>query len=290
MKKVSIIVRSYNDIEYIERTMKMISEQAYTDFEIINVDCSSTDGTFEIIKKYNTDGQIFSINPKDYVPGIVLNNMIEKCSSEIVVFNNSDCIPLNNNWLKALVDSFKDEETVACFGNQLPRPNAHPLIVKDNIRAFGDGKTSAKWIHFFSLATSAARLKKLKEYPFNEKIQYSEDIEWSYRLKEMGFKISYVEEAKVEHSHNYTIKEVKKRFYSEGYTEGIIYKKRLTFFMGFIKPLFMEILRDFNYLLKTGKASSIPYGIVYRIIQKYNIYKGRKEFFKGKILWPHLQQ
>jgi rhamnosyltransferase len=290
MNKVSIIVRSYNDIDLIEQTMKMILSQSYQDYEIINVDCSSTDGTQDIIKKYNTKGKIFTINPKDYVPGVVLNSMLKECSGEIVVFNNSDCVPVDNNWLKELIDPFNDSEVAASFGNQLTRSDAKLLIVKDNTRAFGDGKVSSKWKHFFSLATSAARLSVFNKNPFNEKIQYSEDIEWSYRIKNMGMKIVYCENAKVEHSHNYTLKEVKKRFYSEGYAEALIYKENVSFFMGFFKPLCMEILRDFVYLLKKGKIFTIPYGVVYRIIQKYNIYKGRSDFFKGKILWPHLQK
>ena len=290
MKKVNIIVRSYNDIDLIEQTMKRILNQTYKDYEIINVDCSSTDGTLEIIKKYNTAGKIFTIKPKDYVPGVILNNMIKECNCEIVVFNNSDCVPVDNNWLKELVDCFKDNEVISCFGNQLTRSDAKPLIVKDNTRAFGNGEISSKWKHFFSLATSAAKLSVLTKYPFDEKIQYSEDIEWSYRMKKMGMKIVYCENAKVEHSHNYTLKEVKKRFYSEGYAEALIYKENVNFFMGFLKPLCMEILRDFVYLLKQGKIFTIPYGIIYRIIQKFNVYKGRNDFFKGIILWPHLQK
>jgi rhamnosyltransferase len=290
MINVSIIIRSYNDKDYIEKTMKMILKQSYKNFEIINVDCSSTDGTFEIIKEYNSTGKIFNIKPKDYIPGKVLNEMIKKCSGEIVVFNNSDCIPLDTNWLKELIDCFDDEEIIATFGNQLPRSDAKPLIIKDNTRAFGDGKTAAGWKHFFSLATSAIVKEMLLKYPFNEKIQYSEDVEWSYRMKKMEMKIKYCKNAKVEHSHNYTLKEVKKRFHSEGYADAIIYGERENWIIGFVKPLCMEILRDLKHLLSQGKIFAIPYGIIYRITQKYNIFKGKQDYFKGKILWPHLQK
>ena len=290
MKKVSIVVRSYNDIDYIENTMSAIKEQTFTDYEIINVDCTSTDGTLEVIKKYNKSGKIITIAPEDYVPGVILNRMIKECSGEIIVFNNSDCLPVNNVWLENLVSCFNDKSVVAAFGNQMPREDARPLVVKDNTRAFGDGKISATWKHFFSLASSAARKSVLTEYPFNEKIQYSEDIEWSYRIKQMGMKIQYCEDAKVKHSHNYTLKEVKKRFYSEGYAEAIIYGEGTALFSGLIRPLIMEILRDIKYLLSTFHIFNIPYGIVYRIIQKSSIYQGRNDFFKGKILWAKLQK
>ncbi|MCP4179486.1 MAG: glycosyltransferase [bacterium] len=289
MPKVSIIIRSYNDIDCIDHTMNMIVKQSFNDFEMINVDCSSTDGTLDIIKKYNTKGKIFTISPTDYVPGRVLNKMVKECSGKIIVFNNSDCIPINNIWLQKLVDCFSDKTTMACFGNQLPRKDARPLVIKDNTRAFGDGSISSNWFHFFSLATSAARTDTLKKYPFNENIQYSEDIEWSYRIKQLGCRIQYAPESKVEHSHNYTLKEVKKRFYSEGYADGMIYKTPTSFFKDFSKPLIMEVLRDLTYLFNKGYIHYIPYGLTYRFQQRFNSYKGRKDYFKGKILWPHLQ-
>jgi len=282
MPSVTIIMRSMNDIELIETTIKNILNQSFTDFELLNVDSGSTDGTFEVIKKYNPDNS-YQIKPEDYVPGKVLNNAIKKCRGDIVVFNNSDCIPLNEHWLESLIAPLQNsEDIVAVFGNQVPRKNARPLVVKDNVRAFGDGKISAEWRHFFSLATSAAKKTVLEEYPFNPDIQYSEDVEWSYRIKQMGFNIQYVPEAMVEHSHNYTLKEVKKRFFNEGLADGQIYKERGDFFAMFAKPLIVETIRDSLYLLKRGALFSIPYGVVYRLIQKYSYYKGRISYDNSK--------
>jgi len=97
-------------------------------------------------------------------------------------------------------------------------------------------------------------------------------------MRKMGFKIQYVADAVVEHSHNYTIKEVRKRFYNEGFADGLIYGESANAFSSFVKPVVMEILRDLAYLLKNGQILSIPYGIVYRINQKYSYYKGRKDY------------
>jgi len=282
MPLVSIIMRSMNDIKFIEDTLKSVFNQSFSDFEIINVDSGSTDGTFEIIKKYNPNNS-YQINPKEYIPGKVLNNAINKCKGEIIVFNNSDCIPLNTKWLENLISPIqKNTNIIATFGNQLPRKDARILIIKDNTRAFGDGKISATWGHFFSLATSAARKAILIKYPFNPDIQYSEDVEWSYRMKQLGFEIQYVPNASVEHSHNYTLKEVKKRFYNEGLADGRIYDTGHNFFAMFAKPFLVENMRDFRYLLKKNKFTSIPYGIVYRFIQKYSYYQGRKFYDKSK--------
>ena len=271
-------MRSMNDIEFIGTTLEMVFKQTMTDFELINVDSGSSDGTYEIIKKYNPDNS-YQIKPEEYIPGKVLNDAVSRCKGKLIVFNNSDCIPQNELWLKNLISPLqKKENTVAAFGNQLPRKDAKALIIKDNTRAFGDGTISATWGHFFSLATSAARKEILVKCPFDPEIQYSEDVEWSYRMKQTGFNIEYVPDAIVEHSHNYTLKEVKKRFYNEGFADGRIYGPSSGFIADFAKPLIIEYFRDFRFLLARALIFSIPYGIIYRFIQKHSYFKGRKDY------------
>jgi len=280
--KVSIIIRSYNDIEYIEQTMINIKAQIFQDYELINVDCDSKDGTWEIIQKYN-DQKAYQIKPADYIPGKVLNNAIEQVSGDIIVFNNSDCVPQNEYWLEKLIAPLDNENVAATFGNQLPRKDAKPLIVKDNTRAFGDGNISAEWKHFFSLATSAVPTDLIRKYPFDNDIQYSEDIEWSWRLKKKGYKLIYVPDSLVEHSHNYTIEQVYKRFHGEGVAEGKIYREKLDLVGGFLKPAVVEIARDIKFLFRNGPLFYIPYSFLYRIVQKYAVYRGNLDFYRRKI-------
>ncbi len=282
MPTVSIVIRSCNDIKFIDNTLNMIQKQNFKDFELVNVDSGSTDGTFEVVKKYNPNA--YQIKPGDYIPGKVLNEAVRKCSGKIIVFNNSDCIPQDCLWLENLIKPFNESDnTVAVYGNQIPRKDATPLVVKDNTRAFGDGKTASTWFHFFSLTTSAIRKSIIEKYPFDPNIQYSEDIDWSYRMKKNGLNIEYAADAVVEHSHNYTLKEVKKRFYNEGLAEGKIYGTEKSFFTGSMLPCAKEIIRDVLYLLSKGKLLSIPSGLVYRINQRLYAYRGRRDYFSPSL-------
>jgi rhamnosyltransferase len=281
MKKpfVSIVMRSMNDIGFIGRTLDGVMSQDFKDFELLNVDSGSTDGTFEIIMKHNP------LKTKrireEYIPGKILNAMAREAAGEIVVFNNSDCIPMNSKWLGDLVAPFLDDPGLgATFANQLPRPDAMPLVAKDNTRAFGDGRISAGWDHFFSLASSATRKTLLLEHPFDEEIKYSEDIEWSLRIKRLGLKILYVSSAQVEHSHNYTDAELRKRFYNEGLADGRIYGSSPSFTKGFLPQYVLETARDILYLLGNGRISAIPSGLKYRFIQRYSAHKGRVDYFR----------
>lgn len=278
MVRISIIVRSFNDISFIKETMSMIKSQKLQDFEIINVDSGSTDGTWEVVQEMNSEGVVYQIEPGSYIPGKVLNEAILKSKGEIIVFNNSDCIVQNDVWLENLIKPLENENCAAVFGNQLPRPDALPLVRKDSLRAYSDGSISSKWHHFFSLATSAVRRQTITDYPFDPDITYSEDVDWSYKMKKRGYDIQYVPDAVVEHSHNYSLKDVYKRFHGEGVAEAKIYGFRPSIVRQFIKPFILESLRDVIYLFKNLQILHIPYGIVYRFLQKYSVYRGVKDY------------
>ena len=214
-----------------------------------------------------------------------MNKAINKAEGEIIVFNNSDCIPVNEDWLGNLIKPLlaPDADKIsAVFCNQLARPDAFALVQKDNARAFGDGSILATWNHFFSLASSAASRKKLLEHPFREDLQYSEDIDWAWRMKQLNFEVHYVADAAVEHSHNYSFSELKKRFYNEGRAEGQIYAEKKSFWRGFVVSCMAESGRDIIYLLKNGKLLALPRAIVYRMIQRFFSWKGRYDYLRSK--------
>ena len=54
MDKITIITVSYNAVSTIERTILSVVTQTYLNIEYIIVDGGSTDGTVDIIKKYES--------------------------------------------------------------------------------------------------------------------------------------------------------------------------------------------------------------------------------------------
>ena len=278
---VSILVRAHNDAAFIERTMKgLFAQKVDFPFEIVVCDDASTDRTRELAAKFPV--RFFARPDGPYKPGRTLNALVGTAAGEIVVFNNADAVPLDENWLNALVKPLVDEPArpAFTFANQLPRPDAQALVQKDSERAFGDGKIQATWRFFFSLASSATWRKLLVETPFDETIQYSEDVEWAWRnsrREKEPVKLVYCPEAHVEHSHNYTLRELAKRFCGEGTADKIIFGRNPSLVRE-IMGAARETLRDWMYLAsRPCDWREIPFAPIRRIVQRVSHWRGMRK-------------
>ena len=270
---ISVLMRSHNDILYVQATVEALLAQNVDDcVEIISCDDHSTDGTAEYLDGVTEIRRIPSPAGK-YVPGKTLNHMINEARGEYIVFNNADAIPQNKEYLKKLVAPLKDKSVNCVFANQIARKDAFAVVRKDYERAFGDGLISSHWHKFFSLVSAGFRKDELLEHPFDETFQYSEDSQWVNRRE---VKIVYVPDAIVEHSHNYTLPEVKKRFFNEGVADKQMGKKTPGV-LRIWKSIFAETMRDWIYLIKNGAGKELFYAPCYRYMQKISYYRGTKQ-------------
>lgn len=270
---ISVLMRSHNDIAYIQKTVEALLRQVVDDsVEIISCDDHSTDGTAEYLAGVP---QLRHIAPPEgrYVPGKTLNYMVKHAQGEYIVFNNGDAIPQHDEYLQNLVAPLKNAEVDCVFGNQIARADAFTVVRKDYERAFGDGSISRNWGRFFSMVSSGFRKETLERMPFNDQIQYSEDSEWVNRNRA---NIVYVSSAVVEHSHNYTLPEVKKRFFNEGVADKQMHKNTPGLLRTW-KTIMAETLRDWIYLAKKGSLNEFFYAPRYRYTQKMSYYRGARQ-------------
>lgn len=276
---VSILMRSRNDERFVRETLRAFFRQEDApSFEVVSCDDASTDRTPEIIAEFPQVRRIPRLDGA-YFPGRTLNHMVRHSCGEIIVFNNADAVPQDVHWLRELTAPLLEGRADAVYGNQLPRPDADYLVRKDNLRAFGDGKVAEKWDFFFSLATAAARRDDLLQNPFDESLHYSEDVEWAHRRP---IRIVYAQNARVEHSHNYTVAELKRRFYGEGYADSAIFGKRSPLWRELASGV-MESLRDAAFLLAHPRGlGELPMSPVRRFIQRYSHWKGGRDHVRNR--------
>lgn len=92
MPLVSIITVSYNNVEYLKKTLTSISEQSYPNIECVIIDGESTDGSVEIIKDfsstfYNSNKKNRSVkwlSEKDSGIYNAINKGLERCTGEVI--------------------------------------------------------------------------------------------------------------------------------------------------------------------------------------------------------------
>lgn len=100
----SIITICYNSAETIERTLKSVLSQTYTDYEYIIVDGGSKDSTLDIIRKYEPlfEGRMKWKSEPDRGIYNAMNKGVNRSTGQIIGIVNSD------DWLepKALADVY----------------------------------------------------------------------------------------------------------------------------------------------------------------------------------------
>lgn len=114
--KISIVTVSYNQAEYIEDNIKSIIDQNYPNVEHIIIDACSTDGTLEILKKY--DKFINWTSELDSGQSEGLNKGFKKATGEIIGWINSDD-KLAPGALQKVAKFFQENpEEIAVVGDQ----------------------------------------------------------------------------------------------------------------------------------------------------------------------------
>ena len=92
---ISIITIVYNGIDTLEKTILSVVNQDYNDIEYIIIDGNSTDGTQELIRKYNSQIATW-ISEKDEGIYDAMNKGIRLATGDYLWFINSgDLIPTN---------------------------------------------------------------------------------------------------------------------------------------------------------------------------------------------------
>mgnify|MGYP004632438905 CR=1 FL=1 len=116
--KVSVVLITYNQQDYVGKTIESVLNQSYQNFEIIIADDSSTDETAKVIKSYK-DKRIKYVKT-DYNIGINgnLNLAVSKASCDIVALISGD-----DKWRKNYL-----ERIVECFEKMSDIDVLHPML------------------------------------------------------------------------------------------------------------------------------------------------------------------
>ncbi len=145
---------------------------------------------------------------------------------EILVFLTQDAVLAGPKEISKLLEPFTDSKVGAAFGRQLPRPAATPIEAharlfnypeQSSIRTLESRAQLGFKAIFISNSFAAYRREALMAVGgFPEDAIFGEDTITAAKLLLSGWKIVYVGDAKVYHSHAYTWSQDFKRYFDIG--------------------------------------------------------------------------
>lgn len=115
--RISIVTPSLNQGEFLERTILSVLNQNYPNLEYIMIDGGSTDGSVEIIKKYEKY-LAYWISEKDNGQGDAINKGFQRSRGGILAWLNSDDVYLPGT-LNGVANVLRNEKEVEIvYGNK----------------------------------------------------------------------------------------------------------------------------------------------------------------------------
>lgn len=192
---------------------------------VLILDSESTDETVEFAKA--TGFQTRLIPRAEFNHGGTRQLGVDLCTdAEVVVFLTQDAPLADSAAVYSLIRVFDDSTVGAAYGRQLPRPEANPIEaharlfnypIESGLRVLADKDRLGFKSIFISNSFAAYRRTALMEIGgFPKDSIFGEDTIVAAKLLKAGWKIAYVAEAKVHHSHPYSWTQEFKRYFDIG--------------------------------------------------------------------------
>ena len=184
--KVSIITVCLNSEKTIERTIKSVINQTYSNIEYIIIDGKSTDRTLAIIDKYKDKISIL-VSKKDEGIYDAMNNGLKLAPGELIgIINSDDWYELDA--VEIIVNTFLEDRTAQIFYGNMNVYDKDKFI---GIRYPSPLKELRIWM---AIPHPSVFIKGeiYKKYGFNTKYKIAADRDLMLKLYSKNYKFRYV--------------------------------------------------------------------------------------------------
>jgi len=287
MYKISIIIPVYNAENYLVNLLNSIKKQSLEmESELIIIDSSSKDKTVEIAQKYTEN--VVIIPQSEFDHGGTRTKAAQIAKGDILVFLTQDALPYDEYAIENIVNIFEDKSIGAAYGKQVPYKETslfgkHLRLFNYNTKSYirnqDDITKYGLKTAFLSDSFAAYRKSTLEEINwFKDGLILGEDTYAGAKIILAGYHLAYVSEAKVYHSHSYTVFQEFKRYFDI----GVFHKKESWILENFGKAEgegMKYIKSEIQYLLKNKSWYLLPEFVV-RNGMKYLGYKLGQNYTK----------
>jgi rhamnosyltransferase len=272
-RRVSAVIRAYNEAAHIGRLLEGLRQQTLTPDEIIVVDSGSTDETVAIARAAGCS--IVHIAKSEFSFGRALNRGCAAASGDILLFASAHVYPVYNTYLEHIVGAFTRDGVAIAYGRQ----------VGDERTKFSESRVMLKWFpnqniwdqgHPFSNNANAAVLKSVwEESPYDESLTGLEDLDFAQKALARGHKVSYVADAPVVHVHEESWNIIRNRYRREAMAYSRIVDGSKMSLQGAVGLALSNIAGDYKDALKARRIRGNVVGIpLFRTAQFIGAWEG----------------
>ena len=264
----SVLIPTRNPGPQIQDVLGAIfAQKTDFEFEVRIVDSTSNKADVRRMRDFSVD--FCQIAPSQFGHGRTRNLLASRAHGDVLLYLSQDAQPVGQEWMATLVQSLKEPAVAGAYAQQIPRPDADPLIRFFLARTY-DNRPARRRIHngdsvridqiFFSNVSSALRRDVWERHPFRDGLIMSEDQYWAYDVLCAGYDVVYEPAAKVFHSHNYSLRTLFRRNWDSGASlRGLIADSPA----GIARRGLAYVLGQASYLVAIGRPDWLPYILVY---------------------------
>ncbi|MDO5523586.1 MAG: glycosyltransferase family 2 protein [Bacteroidia bacterium] len=179
MKKLSVITVTYNAQQTLERTLKSVREQSYPHIEHVVVDGKSTDGTVELIRKYNNK-KLTWISEPDKGLYDAMNKAAAMASGDYLCFLNAGDTFFSPETVEKMMQSFDGDPDIL-YGETAIVDDAGKFLHMRRLSA----PETLSWKSFklgMLVCHQAFIVKRSLFEPYDLQYRFSSDFDWTVRM------------------------------------------------------------------------------------------------------------
>jgi len=232
--RYSVIVPVYNGAATIEPCLDALAQQSSSPecYEIIVVDDGSTDNTSQVVTQWgkrHPQIRCQQLRQSNTGPAAARNRGAQVAQGSLLLFTDADCRPCTT-WIETFAQVFAADATISAamgtYAGDQQTPAASFAQLEFEERYVGMQARATIDL----VATYSAAFRRdvfLKEEGFDPSFPKAnnEDVEFSYRLSQRGYRMVFVPAAAVAHRHAPTWWGYARTKFGRAYWRTVVYKR-----------------------------------------------------------------
>jgi rhamnosyltransferase len=286
LKRIGLAIPTYNAGDEFKNVLNEICKQKEILALVKIFDSESSDNTVNIALNKNIE--VESINKNDFSHSgtrTYIANQYKKMGMDYVIFMTQD-VYLQEDALKNIIDFIMNNDVTMVYGRQMVDlekgnifeyysryfnyPEKNLIKNVNHIRKLG-----IKTI-FCSDAFAIYDLERINDYGyFGSDNNYAEDMVIADKIIKHGENIGFCADAKVYHTHNYSIRDEYYRYKETGKFHKVN-QEMIAFYGSANLEGIRLVISEINFLIRNGYVTKIPESILRNIVKFIGMSAGKK--------------